>query len=41
MKDTSISEALDFLDAADQYGKNIQTVINYIIKIVNKLSRVK
>lgn len=26
MKDTTISEVLDFLDAADQYGKTIQTV---------------
>lgn len=26
MKDTTISEVLDFLDAADQYGKNIPTV---------------
>jgi tetratricopeptide repeat protein 30 len=27
LKDTSISEILDFLDAADQYGKAIKTVI--------------
>lgn len=27
IKDTSFSEILDFLDAADQYGKGIQTVL--------------
>jgi len=26
LKDTTISEVLDFLDAADQYGKAIKTV---------------
>ena len=31
LKDTSISEILDFLDAADQYGKQIQTVSTKII----------
>lgn len=29
VKDTSISEILDFLDAADQYGKTIRTVKLY------------
>ena len=28
LKDTSISEILDFFDAAEQVGKRIQTVIN-------------
>ena len=27
LKDTSLSEMLDFLDAADQHGKNIPTVL--------------
>lgn len=30
IKDTSISEILDFLDAADQYGKAIKTVSVFI-----------
>ena len=34
LKDTSISEILDFLDAADQYGKAIKTVkINFIFSL--------
>ena len=28
VKDTSLSEIIDFLDMADQHGKNIATVIN-------------
>lgn len=28
MKDTSLSEIIDFLDMADEHGKKIQTVIN-------------
>lgn len=31
VKDTSISEILDFLDAADQYGKAIKTVIIFFL----------
>ena len=30
LKDTTISEILEFLDGADQYGKGIQTVNQYI-----------
>lgn len=30
VKDTSISEIIDFLDAAEQVGKGIPTVINLL-----------
>jgi hypothetical protein len=41
LKDTSLSEILDFLDAADQHGKNIPTVIesSFLLFVVNKSTR--
>lgn len=36
LKDTSFSEILDFLDAADQYGKTIPSEINVLDKLDEK-----